>query len=65
MEELTLQDRSEELVVSGRSSIRRRSSRYKSKRCSSKKKSSEKKKKKEVEVGIKTSSWNFSDKIEA
>ncbi|XP_047924346.1 ATP-binding cassette sub-family B member 5 isoform X3 [Anser cygnoides] len=48
VEELTLQDRSEELVVSGRSSIRRRSSRYKSKRCSSKKKSSEKKKKKEV-----------------
>uniref|UniRef100_A0A8B9SH53 ABC-type xenobiotic transporter n=1 Tax=Anas platyrhynchos TaxID=8839 RepID=A0A8B9SH53_ANAPL len=47
--EQTLQDPSEELVVSGRSSIRRRSSRYKSKRCSSKKKSSEKKKKKEVE----------------
>ncbi|KAM9200180.1 LOW QUALITY PROTEIN: ATP-binding cassette sub-family B member 5 [Mergus octosetaceus] len=46
--EQTLQDHSEELVVSGRSSIRRRSSRYKSKRCSSKKKSSEKKKK-EVE----------------
>uniref|UniRef100_A0A8C3CIA4 ABC-type xenobiotic transporter n=1 Tax=Cairina moschata TaxID=8855 RepID=A0A8C3CIA4_CAIMO len=47
--EQTLQDHSEELVVSGRSSIRRRSSRYKSKRCSSTKKSSEKKKKKEVE----------------
>ncbi|XP_035174716.1 ATP-binding cassette sub-family B member 5 isoform X5 [Oxyura jamaicensis] len=47
--EQTLQDRSEELMVSGRSSIRRRSSRYKSKKCSSKKKSSEKKKKKEVE----------------
>ncbi|XP_032037393.1 ATP-binding cassette sub-family B member 5 isoform X1 [Aythya fuligula] len=49
VEEQTLQDHSEELVVSGRNSIRRRSSRYKSKRCSSKKKSSEKKKKKEVE----------------
>uniref|UniRef100_A0A663EMC8 ABC-type xenobiotic transporter n=1 Tax=Aquila chrysaetos chrysaetos TaxID=223781 RepID=A0A663EMC8_AQUCH len=41
VEELTLQDRFEESVISGRGSIRRRSSRYKSKRCSSKKQSSE------------------------
>ncbi|XP_009464796.1 PREDICTED: ATP-binding cassette sub-family B member 5 [Nipponia nippon] len=45
LEELTLQDNFEESVISGRGSIRRRSSRYKSKRFSSKKKSSGKKKK--------------------
>uniref|UniRef100_A0A8C8BB02 ATP-binding cassette sub-family B member 5 n=1 Tax=Otus sunia TaxID=257818 RepID=A0A8C8BB02_9STRI len=49
VEELTLQDHFEKSVISGRGSIRRRSSRYKSKRCSSKKKSSGKKKKKELE----------------
>ncbi|XP_074719184.1 ATP-binding cassette sub-family B member 5 isoform X3 [Strix uralensis] len=49
VEKLTLQDHFEESVISGRGSIRRRSSRYKSKRCSSKKKSSGKKKKKELE----------------
>ncbi|KAM6374900.1 LOW QUALITY PROTEIN: ATP-binding cassette sub-family B member 5 [Alca torda] len=49
VEDLTLQDRFEESAISGRGSIRRRSSRYKSKRCSSKKKSSGKKKKKELE----------------
>ncbi|XP_059674811.1 ATP-binding cassette sub-family B member 5 [Gavia stellata] len=49
VEELTLQDHFEELVISGRGSIQRRSSRYKSKRCSSKKKSSGEKKKKELE----------------
>uniref|UniRef100_A0A8C0AX13 ABC-type xenobiotic transporter n=1 Tax=Buteo japonicus TaxID=224669 RepID=A0A8C0AX13_9AVES len=49
VEELTLQDRFEESVISGRGSIRRRSSRYKSKRCSSKKQPSGKKKKKELE----------------
>jgi len=56
VEDLTLRDHVEESVISGRGSIRRRSSRYKSKRCSSKKKSSGKKKKKrkELEVGIKT-----------
>ncbi|XP_009280328.2 PREDICTED: ATP-binding cassette sub-family B member 5 [Aptenodytes forsteri] len=48
-EELTLQDRFEQSVISGRGNIRRRSSRYKSKRSSSKKKSSGKKKKKELE----------------
>lgn len=53
VEEMTLQDHFEESVVSGRGSIRRRSSRYKNKRCSSKKKLSGKKKKKELEVGIK------------
>ncbi|XP_064300539.1 ATP-binding cassette sub-family B member 5 isoform X11 [Phalacrocorax carbo] len=49
VEELTLQDNFEESVVSGRGSIRRRSSRYKSKRYSSKERSSGKKKKKELE----------------
>ncbi|XP_074939105.1 ATP-binding cassette sub-family B member 5 isoform X11 [Phalacrocorax aristotelis] len=49
VEELTLQDHFEESVVSGRGSIRRRSSRYKSKRYSSKERSSGKKKKKELE----------------
>ncbi|CAM9221766.1 unnamed protein product [Bubo scandiacus] len=49
VEKLTLQDHFEESVISGRGSIRRRSSRYKSKRGSSKKKSSGKKKKKELE----------------
>ncbi|XP_032847569.2 ATP-binding cassette sub-family B member 5 [Tyto alba] len=49
VEELTLQDHFEESVISGRGSIRRRSSRYKSKRRSSKKKSSGKKKKIELE----------------
>ncbi|XP_074754153.1 ATP-binding cassette sub-family B member 5 isoform X2 [Athene noctua] len=49
VEKLTLQNHFEESVISGRGSIRRRSSRYKSKRCSSKKKSSGKKKKKELE----------------
>ncbi|XP_010174504.2 multidrug resistance protein 1 [Antrostomus carolinensis] len=48
VEEMTLQDHFEESVVSGRGSIRRRSSRYKSKSCS-KKKFSGKKKKKELE----------------
>ncbi|XP_061853387.1 ATP-binding cassette sub-family B member 5 [Colius striatus] len=45
LEELTLQDHFEESVVSGRGSIRRRSSRYRSKRHSSKEKSPGKKKK--------------------
>lgn len=58
MEKLNLKDHFEEPVITGRGSIRRRSSRYKSKRSSSKKKSS-KKKKKELEVGIKT--FTFSD----
>ncbi|XP_010127954.1 PREDICTED: multidrug resistance protein 1-like, partial [Chlamydotis macqueenii] len=49
VEKLTLQDRFEESVISGRGSIRRRSSRYQSKRRSSKKKSSGKKKKKKLE----------------
>nr|XP_009929666.1 PREDICTED: ATP-binding cassette sub-family B member 5 [Opisthocomus hoazin] len=50
VEDLTLRDHVEESVISGRGSIRRRSSRYKSKRCSSKKKSSGKKKKKRKEL---------------
>ncbi|XP_021243282.1 ATP-binding cassette sub-family B member 5 isoform X3 [Numida meleagris] len=49
VEKLNLKDHFEEPVITGRSSIRRRSSRYKSKRSSSKKKSSKKKKKKELE----------------
>ncbi|XP_010147784.1 PREDICTED: multidrug resistance protein 1-like [Eurypyga helias] len=49
VEELTLQDHFKESVISGRGSIRKRSSRYKSERCLSKKKSSGKKKKKELE----------------
>ncbi|XP_026698804.1 ATP-binding cassette sub-family B member 5 [Athene cunicularia] len=49
VEKLTLQNHFEESVISGKGSIRRRSSRYKSKRCSSKKKFSGKKKKKELE----------------
>ncbi|XP_065609379.1 ATP-binding cassette sub-family B member 5 [Cyrtonyx montezumae] len=49
VEKLALKDHFEEPVVTGRSSIRRRSSRYKSKRSSSKKKFSKKKKKKELE----------------
>ncbi|XP_010180454.1 PREDICTED: multidrug resistance protein 1-like [Mesitornis unicolor] len=48
VEKLTLQDHFEELVITGRGSIQRRSSRYKGKRCSFKKKSSGKKKKKEL-----------------
>lgn len=48
VEKLNLKDHFEEPVITGRGSIRRRSSRYKSKRSSSKKKSS-KKKKKELE----------------
>ncbi|KAM6314849.1 LOW QUALITY PROTEIN: ATP-binding cassette sub-family B member 5 [Aegotheles albertisi] len=49
MEELTLQDDFEKSVMSGRGSIRRKSSKCKSKRHSSKKKSSGKKKQKELE----------------
>uniref|UniRef100_A0A8C3LE47 ATP-binding cassette sub-family B member 5 n=1 Tax=Chrysolophus pictus TaxID=9089 RepID=A0A8C3LE47_CHRPC len=49
VEKLNLKDHFEEPVITGRGSIRRRSSRYKSKRSSSKKKSSKKKKKKELE----------------
>ncbi|KAM6338977.1 ATP-binding cassette sub-family B member 5 [Podargus strigoides] len=49
VEELTPQDHFEGSVISGRSSVRRRSSKYKSKRCSSKKSSSGKKKKKELQ----------------
>lgn len=61
MEKLNLKDHFEEPVITGRGSIRRRSSRYKSKRSSSKKKSSKKKKKKELEVGIKAFNLDFSD----
>ncbi|XP_010013816.1 PREDICTED: multidrug resistance protein 1-like [Nestor notabilis] len=49
VEELIFQDDFEESVISGKGSIRRRSSRYKSKRGSSKKKSSGKKEKEELE----------------
>uniref|UniRef100_A0A8C3KQT2 ATP-binding cassette sub-family B member 5 n=1 Tax=Calidris pygmaea TaxID=425635 RepID=A0A8C3KQT2_9CHAR len=59
VKKLTLQDHFEEPVISGRGSIRRRSSKYKSKRCSSKKKSSGKKKKKELILALNRPEWLY------